>query len=210
MADTDAIAPETVVPETPKNNAGTPPTPTVVPEEKKTDTAVEELRKQLEQERMRANQLANKLQAEEDAKAAAKQKELEEQSEFKTLFEQEKAKREELEAEKLRQETQRQIDEAKAQIVSDYSDDVKALADDAGITLQGTSEDEVAAFKSTLDKFQVRLGKQSVSPNNPGNASPKEAEPTGEELRKILNDPKLRDEYYRKKGGVTAAMMETQ
>lgn len=174
------------------------------------EVELERLKKEHQQMEMERNQLRNKLQAEEEAKAAAKQKELEEQSEFKTLFEQEKAKREELEAEKLRQETQRQIDEAKAQIVSDYSDDVKALADDAGITLQGTSDDEVAAFKSTLDKFQVRLGKQSVSPNNPGNASPKEPEPTGEELRKILNDPQLRDEYYRKKGGVTASMMEPQ
>ena len=163
-----------------------PDAPVATPHVEKDNTEeVERLRKQAEQAEMRANQLANQLKAKEEAEAAQKQKELEENNEFKSLYEQERAKREELESERASEEQKREINIASQNLLKEYSDDVKQLADDAGISLQGTSDEEVAAFKSTLDKFQARLGKQSVSPNNPVTPTPSQPEPTGEDLRMI-------------------------
>lgn len=205
MADTDANAPETVVQETPKNEAVNPPTPPV--EEKKVDNSqLEELRKKAEQAEMRANQLANKLQAKEEAEAQAEAKKLEEQNEYKTLFEQEKAKREAIETERQEEARRKELSEAQATLLAEYDDDVKGLAEDAGATLTDTSDEAVAAYKERLDKFQTRLGKQKVQPNNPGVETPTK-EYSREELRVILNDPVKRDAYYREKNGVTAQLM---
>lgn len=196
---------ETVVSETPKNDAITPPTPPL--EEKKTeDSQVEELRKKAEQAEMRANQLANQLKAKEDAEAAAAAKKLEEKEEYKTLFEQEKAKNEEILREREADELKKQLSESQASILNDYSDDVKALAEDAGLSLTDVTDEAVASFKGRLDKFQARLGNQVVRPNNPG-APSGQKEYTKEELREILADPVKRDAYYRAKDGVTAMMM---
>jgi hypothetical protein len=191
-----------------KNDAPKPTTP-LLPEEKKTDDGeIEAARKRAEQAEMRANQLANQLKAKEDAEAAAKARELEEQNEFKTLYEQEKAKREQAEHDAEAAEQQKALADAREKVLSEFSDEVKAAAKDLGVELASADENTVAEFKGKLDKLQTRLGVQRVTPNNPGTPSPKSAEPTGEELRQILMDPQKRDEYYRKKDGVTAMMME--
>lgn len=205
MADTDAHAPETVVDETPKNEAGTPSTPTAQPEEKKTDNAVEELRKQLEQERMRANQLANQVQASKDAEAKAAQKKLEEQGEYKTLLEQANAKLEALEAERAEEVRRRELAEASANVFAEYDEDVKALAEDTGLSLTDTSEEGIANFKERLDKIQTRIGQKKPSANNPGVVDTTKTY-TGAELRDIMRDPKKRDEYFRNFGGIAEQM----
>lgn len=204
MADTDKM-PETVAEVTPKNDTPAPVTPPV--EEKKTeDSEVEKERKLREQAEMRANQLANQLKAKDDAEAAAKAKELEENNEFKTLYEQEKARREELEASQEADQKAKEVKDTSESILSDYSDDVKALAEDAGLELKDVSEDAVAEFKGRLDKFQTRIGSGKVGPNNPGSPSNKK-EYTREELHEILNDPAKRDAYYKAKGGVASDVM---
>lgn len=209
MADTPKEG-ETVTPETLKNEAEPIVAPVVVasqPVEKTTeDPEVERLKKEKEQAEMRANQLQNKLDAEEKAKADAKAKELEEQNEFKTLYEQEKAKREEIEAERLSEERKKELQETTVSVLGDYSDEVKALAEDTGLSLGDVSEDAVADFKAKLDKIQTRIGNTQVTPNNPGRTSGKK-EYSREEMHEILNDPVKRDAYYRQQGGVTAMMM---
>ena len=197
---------ETAKTEALENKTDAPVTPPV--EEKTTvdSSEVERLRKEKEQIEMERNQLRNKLQAEEEAKAQAEAKKLEEQNEYKTLFEQEKAKREAIETERQEEARRKELSEAQATLLTEYDDDVKGLAEDAGVTLTDTSDEAVAAYKERLDKFQTRLGKQKVQPNNPGVEGTKK-EYSREELRVILNDPAKRDAYYKEQGGVTAAMM---
>ena len=196
---------ETVVTEALETKAEAPAIPVV--EKKTEDSEVERLRKENEQIVMERNLLRNKLDAEEKAKEAAKAKELEEQNEYKLLFEQEKAKNEEIQRERDADALKKQLTDSQTSILSDYSDDVKALADDAGLSLTDVTDEAVASFKERLDKFQARLGNQVVRPNNPGAPSGK-TEYTSEELRAILADPQKRDAYYRAKDGVTAMMMK--
>lgn len=199
---------ETVTPTPLENTNGQPATPVV---EKKTDDGeVERLRKEAEQATMRANQLANQLKAKEDAEAAAEAKRLEQKEEFKTLYEQEKAKNEESARERAAEEQRKAVTEAAHGVLSDYSDDVKETAKDLGLDLTEVTDEAVAEFKGKLDKIQTRIGSsQRVTPNNP-NAPSSKQDYSGEELRQILNDPVKRDAYYRQKNGVTAMMMNPQ
>lgn len=205
MADT-VLDTETVTPEAPKNTA----TPAATPVVNATDNAeVERLRKEAEQARMEANMLRNRLKAEEDAKAAAEAKKLEEQQQYQTLYEQERAKREEIERKQEADEQAKAVADAKAKLLSEYPDEVKAIAEDTGLNLSDASDTAVADYKGKLDKLQTRLGVQKVTPNNPGVSSGKK-EYTGIELYEILNDPAKRDAYYRSKDGSTAMMMEPE
>lgn len=202
MADTPEG--ETVTPEALENKAEPKVTP---PEEKQTeDSEVERLRKENEKILMERNQLRNKLDAEEKAKADAKAKQLEEQEQFKTLYEQEKSKREEIERERETEEQRKAVTEASQNVLADYPEEVKALAEDTGLSLTDVTDDAVAEFKAKLDKIQTRVASK-VTPNNPAAVSGKK-EYSRDELRAILNDPVKRDEYYRQKNGVTAMMME--
>lgn len=204
MADT--VEPtETVVTEPLKNEAPAPTTPVV--EKTTDDSEVEKARKEAEQAKMEANMLRNKLAAKEKAEADAEAKRLEEQNEYKTLYEQNQAKLAEIEREKEAEEQQKAVKDATDNVLADYPDEVKAIAEDTGLNLGEVSEEAVAEFKAKLDKIQTRLGATKVTPNNPGVPSGKK-EYTGEELRQILADPVKRDAYYRAKDGVTAMMMD--
>lgn len=208
MADTPNDG-ETETTEPLENNATPPATPHI--EEKKTDDSeIEKLRKEKEQIEMERNQLRNKLQAEEAAKAKAEQAKLEEKEEFKTLYEQSQEKLRAIEAEKEEEARKKAVSEAKDTILGEYSDEVKALAEDAGIDLGDATDASLAAFKERLDKIQTRLGVSGkVQSNNPGTPSP-QTQYSREELREILADPIRRDAYYRAKGGVTAMQMAPQ
>lgn len=190
-----------------ENINGQPTTPPT--EVKQTeDSELEAARKRAEQAEMRANQLANQLKAEEEAKAKAKAKELEQKEEYKTLYEQEKAKREEAEREREADAQRKAVAETRQNILSDYSDEVKETAKDLGLNLDEVTEEAVAEFKGKLDKLQARVGSQRVTPNNPGTTSGQQQH-SREELYEILNDPAKRDAYYRsKKDGITAMMMD--
>lgn len=188
-----------------ENNTEKPSTPSL--EEKKTeDSQVEELRKKAEQAEMRANQLANQLKAKEDAEAAAKEKKLKEKEEFKQLYEQSQAKLDELQREREAEEHKKAVSKAADTVLAEFTDEVKALAEDTGLSLTDATDEAVAEYKGKLEKIQTRLGHQRVTPNNPGTPSNKK-EYSGEELREILHDPVKRDAYYRAKNGVTAMMM---
>jgi len=157
---------ETGTPKAPENN---PQTPAPV-QGNASDSAgeAEKLRKELEQARMRENQLLNEKKAREEAEAARQAKELEQQNEFKTLYEQEKAKREAIESEKQAKEREAELAKAKAEVLADYSDEVKALAEEAGMTLTEPDEDAKATFKEKLDKIQNLVGTNGkITPDNP-------------------------------------------
>lgn len=176
---------ETVIVEPPKNDA-TPPVP---PPVKAEDNAVEELKKQLQQQEMRANQLANQLKAKDEAEAKAKEKELAEQNQYKDLFEQERAKREALEAEQQEKERQAALEATKAETLSGFSDDVKKAADELGIALLDTDEASVEAYKQKLSVLAPKVSEETkVTPNNPSNTSPSQVDLSPEQLRETLDN----------------------
>lgn len=175
---------ETVIVEPPKNDA-TPPVPPTVKAE---DNAVEELKKQLQQQEMRANQLANQLKSKEEAEAKAKEKELAEQNQYKDLFEQERAKREALEAEQQEKERQAALEATKAETLSGFSDDVKKAADELGIALLDTDEASVEAYKQKLSVLAPKVSQESkVTPNNPSNINPSQVDLSPDQLRETLD-----------------------
>jgi len=186
---------ETVVVEPPKNDATTTVTP---PVEKTVDNSeVERLRKEVEQVTMRSNQLANQLKAKEDAEAAEKAKQLEEQNEFKTLYEQEKAKREEIETAQAQAEKAATLKAESDKLFATYPEQVKTLAEEVGLSLTDTDEDTVAAFKQKLDKISGSIAAPKVTPNNPGVQTPK-TDITPQDLHEIMKDPVKFDEYVKK------------
>ena len=170
------------------NDQGTP-APAPKPEPVKTeDNAVEQLRKELEQQKMRANQLENEKKAREEAEAKARAEELEEQNQFKSLYEQEKAKREEIERERQEQEQKAELDRARQEILKDYNDEVKALAEEVGLDLTSADDTAVKSFKEKLDKINTRVAATGrVTSNNQPNANP-QPELSGDELREALQD----------------------
>lgn len=203
MADTDPKPSETASQPPLKNEQ---PTATPPEEKKPDDVKIEELRKKAEQAEMRVNQLTKELDAEKKAKAESKQKELEKNQEYKILYEQKDAELEEIKRDQEAAEQQKTVAETTQKTLADYPDEVKAIAEDTGLSLKDATDEAVTEFKTKLDKIQTRLGVAKVTPNNPGVPSSKK-DYTGEELRQILADPVRRDAYYRAKGGTTAMMM---
>lgn len=180
---TDTLPSETVVDaKNDANNQSVPTTPIV------DDSAVATLRKEKEQAEMRANQLANQLKAKEDAEAAAKAKQLEEDNQYKELFEQERAKREALETETEEQQRKAAIASAKDKVLGEFSDDTKKLAEELGFDLSGADDADVELFKSKLTKLEERTGAPgNVTPNNPAPRN-KVSELSQDELRENLSD----------------------
>lgn len=200
MADTPTG--ETVPAAEPKNNVN----PTVPPvTEKPVDPEVEKLRKEKEQAEMRANQLANKLEAKEKAEADARAQELEEQNKYKDLYESEKAKRQQIESDKEESERKAAVKAKSDELFKDYHESVKELADDTGLTLADTDEDTVEAFKEKLERISKKVNNSKVTPNNPGTPSPK-TEMSKQDLHEIMQDPKKFEEYVRKNTKGIASM----
>lgn len=186
------IAPETVA----DNKAlNTDNKPVVTPAEgNDLQSEVERLRKEREQIEMERNLLRKKLEAEEKAKAEAEAKQLEEQQEFKTLYEQEKERREAIEREQADKEEKQALAEAKATVLAEFSTEVRELADELGFELTANDDDSVAAFKDKLGKLQAKTSSEAkVTPNNP--SGPKAPDmPTGDELKIALKNPQTFDE----------------
>ena len=209
MADTPNNNGETVV--APTNGQATS-TPT-----DNSGSDVEKLRQELANQ-ARANQLANeelkKLREEREAREKAEQdaaaKKLAEQNEFKELYEQEKAKREGLETEKQADEARKELAKAKAEVLADYSDEVKALAEETGMTLASADDDAKAAFKEKLDKIQQRIGANGkVTPNNP-NRHTGQPQLSPAELGKQLQNQNTFEQIASKMPGIAAMMSPKQ
>lgn len=193
MADTPKG--ETVTPEALENNA----TPTAAPVANAVDPAeVERLKKEAEQARMRANQLENELAQKKKAEEEAEAAKLEQNQEYKTLLEQERAKREELEREREAEVHAKELAAQKAEVLKDYPDEVKGLAEDAGIELADTTDEAVTAFKERLDRVSKHVNVASVTPNNPNAPTPAAGNLTPQEIHDMLQDPKKTDEYFKK------------
>jgi hypothetical protein len=187
-----------ITPETGADNkaldSATPPQGTPPKEDNALQTEVERLRKEREQIEMERNMLRKKLEAEEKAKAETAAKELEEKEEFKTLYEQEKEARLALEQEAEEKARKAEVNSKKAEVLAEFPQDVKELADEFGYELIATDDETVAAYKAKLLKVQEKISQgQAVGPNNP--SGPKKAPvPEGDDLKLALKDPKTFDE----------------
>lgn len=159
---------------------------------------------------MRANQLANQLKTKTDAEAAAEAARLVENEEYKTLFEQEKAKREALETESTAKQRDAELATAKQTALDGFSEEVKTLADDLGFNLDAADEASVEAFKGKLTKLSERVsGEARVTPNNPGPQKP-QTEFTSEQLRENLGDEQKFHDLVTKRFPGIAAMTKPQ
>jgi glutamate-1-semialdehyde aminotransferase len=193
---------ETGTPKAPENNAGTTSTSNVTTTSTVDSTEVEKLRKEKEQAEMRANQLQNQLKSKEEAEAKLKSKELEEQNKFNELYEQEKAKYEALETEVENEKKAKELSDAKKTVLSDYPDEVKTLADEAGMTLTDSDEASVTSFKEKLDKIAKLVNATSkVTPNNPNRAEQK-VQLNTEELRRALKNDQAFHELLMQRPGI--------
>jgi len=162
-------APSETAPLEPLKNDATPPTtPTV----NVVDPAeVERLKKEAEQARMEANQARNeaaRIKAEQDA---AKQKQLEEKEEFKTLYEQTQSQLDEIKAREEARERQSVIDAAANEILKEFPENVQKLAQTTGLSLTDDSEAAKAEFSEKLKEVQSQVGTSQPSvatnPNTP-------------------------------------------
>lgn len=165
------MPPDTTKVETPapvvKNEVTPPSAP--APQVNATDNSeLDKLKKELEQTQMRANQLNNQLEAKAKAEEEAKAKKLEEQNEFKSLYEQEKAKREAVENERQEAETKQALSIAEQAIFAEFDPSAIEVAKDAGLSLSEDSDEAKAALKTKLEKIQSKLVSTPVSSNNPG------------------------------------------
>lgn len=202
--------------ETASQPATPTPTPSAPPVVKPQDNSVDEIRKQLEEERkareqaqMRANQLENEKKQREEAEAERRAKELEEQNQYKELYEQERIKREEIERERQAAEEKQAIAATKAEVVKEYSDEIIKEAKELGFDLTSTDETAVAAYKAKLDKLATITGNtQKVTGNNP--PAPNNQQPTlsPDELRSTLQDEKSFHTYVTKNFPGIASMTD--
>lgn len=167
------------------------------------------VQKELDQMKMRNNQLENERKKREEAEEKAKQQELEENSRFNELYENERKKREELEAKLSAEEQQKNIHDKKAELLKEFPEEVKKFAEETGITLQGTDDDAVNEYKTKIEKIDKTLrGKSRVTRDNPSVHGSEEGQ-TGmskTELRTALRDPKKFEEIAAKYPGIAAQM----
>jgi chromosome segregation ATPase len=192
---------ETQVVTDPKTNANpTVQTPAANPE-------LEAARKRAEQAEMQANMLRNQLAAREKAEAESKARELEEQNQFKTLYDQEKARREAIEAAQAEAERKATLAEETNKLLSQYPDAVKSLAETTGLSLTDIDDASVEAYKAKLDKIKAQIPQAKVTANNPSSTTPTITELTGQDINTLMKDPKKFEEYLRKNSKGIASML---
>lgn len=128
---------------------------------------VERLRKEAQQQTMRANQLQKDLEARKKADEEARQKQLEENEQFKDLWEKEKAEKEALISERETARRKAELQAETSNLFKDYSPAVQKLAVTAGLSLSDDSDEAKADLKAKLDTFSSEIGSPRVEANNP-------------------------------------------
>lgn len=129
---------------------------------------VERLRKEAEQAKMRANQLANELEAKHKAEEVAKQKQMEEKEEFKTLYEQTQKSLDEMKSQAEADKRNSELKQASNELFKEYPENVQKLAETAGLTLTDDSDEAKAALKAKLDEFKSQVAPVQTTQSNNG------------------------------------------
>lgn len=191
------------------NNNGSPAEAT--PNKEADAVNAELLRKEAEQAKMRANQLANELDAIKKAQEEAKQKQLEEQQEYKSLYEQTQEKLRQVAEEREQSEKAQEIAKQESQLTSEYSDAVKKVAETTGLRLTDTDEDTIKAYKAKLDSLQEQVGKGAKVSSNNNNPVKVETEDQGAYLERARKgDKKAVDQAIGTLGFVKAFKSQDQ
>jgi hypothetical protein len=128
---------------------------------------VERLRKEAQQQTMRANQLQKELEARQKSEQEARQKQLEENEQFKDLWEKEKAEKEALISERETARRKAELEAETNNLFKDYPPAVQKLATTAGLSLNDDSDEAKAELKTKLDTFTSEIGAPRVEANNP-------------------------------------------
>ena len=199
---TDTPNSETVVES--KNDA-TPSVPAPAPVNTVDTAEVERLKKEAAQAQMRANQLENELKKREAAEEAARLKQLEENNEWKSVAEQNRAKLEALEAEREAEERSKELAAAKQEVFKEFPAEVIELAEETGLSLSDVTDDAKEALKAKLEKIQSRVvTNKPVTPNNPANPAPVDADRSEKLKRMAYGDKQARQEIISSLPGVEA------
>ena len=199
---TDTPNSETVVES--KNDA-TPSVPAPAPVNTVDTAEVERLKKEAAQAQMRANQLENELKKREAAEEAAKLKQLEENNEWKSVAEQNRIKLEALEAEREADERAKELAAAKQEVFKEFPAEVIELAEETGLNLSDVTDDAKEALKAKLEKIQSRVvTNKPVTPNNPANPAPVDADRSEKLKRMAYGDKQARQEIISSLPGVEA------
>ena len=200
MADTPQAGETTTPPVVPENNDGS----ASAPAGGNANDEAAQLRKELEQAKMRANQLENEKAKRDKAEEEARRKSLEEQNEYKTLFEKTDAELKAIREREERQARETELAKVSEGVLKDYPKEVQELAETAGLKLEDESEVSRAAFKEKLDAIAKRVVPQQTSnSNNPSNLPTPNVEQSDlpEELR-----PTEKAEFTGKGGRVVTEM----
>lgn len=199
---TDTPNSETVVES--KNDA-TPSVPAPAPVNTVDTAEVERLKKEAAQAQMRANQLENELKKREAAEEAARLKQLEENNEWKSVAEQNRAKLEALEAEREADERAKELAAAKQEVFKEFPAEVIELAEETGLSLSDVTDDAKEALKAKLEKIQSKVvTNKPVTPNNPANPAPVDADRSEKLKRMAYGDKQAREEIISSLPGVEA------
>jgi chromosome segregation ATPase len=189
---------ETPAPVAPSNepgNTNTPPQVTV-------SADVEAAKREAEQAKIRANQLANEKKALEDKLAEVERKKLEEKEEFKTLYEQTNARLAEREAADAAKERSAELTKATEAVYAEYPSNVVELAKTAGLSLSDDSEEAAKALKEKLEVFKSKVGPSAPSANNPRPVTPEVAS-REEQMKRIRGGDKAAlGEFIRSNPGI--------
>lgn len=165
---------ETLPPVAPSNE---PSTPAVPAQPVNNGADVEAAKREAEQARMRANQLENELKKVRDEQDAAQRKQLEEQNEFKTLYEKNEAELKQLKDTQAANERATTLTQATEDVFKEYPASVIELAKTAGLGLSDDSDTARSRLKETLDAFKARMpdGQPGVTGVNPSPSNPASA-----------------------------------
>jgi hypothetical protein len=169
MVDTPDVTPKAPSPDvTPPAAPAAPAAPANVVDQ----AEVERLRKEVEQTNFRNRQLENEKAAAEKAEAARKAKELEDNEQFKTLYETEKERGDRLEREKADADKKAEVRAEADKLLGEYAPEVRKLASDIGLNLADTDDASKKVFTDKLEALNAPFGGKKVQPNNPPERKP--------------------------------------
>jgi hypothetical protein len=188
MADTDVNkTPETGSQPQVSNDTS----PVAAPVQDNSNAELELLRKEKEQAEMRANQLANQLSEKLKAENEAQTKKLEEEGKLKEALTLERAEKQKLIDEKDATERTTLLNKETSEVLTKYSPAVVDIAQTAGLSLVDDSDEAKTDLIKKLDDIAAKVGgRAKVVGNNPPNSTP-QAQPK-EELLGVMSDPTRR------------------
>lgn len=152
---------------TPGDSQTTVPTPTAPVANVSDPAEVERLRKESEQKDLRIRQLENERIAREKADTEAKAKQLEENEQFKELWQKSEAEKQALLSQNEEARRKAELESRTNTLLGEYSPTVQELARTAGLSLSDETDEAKAQLKATLDTFASKVPAAKVEANNP-------------------------------------------